>query len=1146
MPALPSGGSARALVLALVTTGLSACPAPEPEPLFTLPATLRASDELLAFAGIPGSPQERSLTLRATGHRTVRIRAITLSDDTVFSVDAVAGELDPGEALTLHVRALALMEGDYSAELHIDNTSDNAPDLRVQLTGTFLPPPGCDDDNPCTLDTYDDAGTCIHSPVRTPCDDGDACTVGDTCEAGRCVGVSLTCDDGIDCTVDACDPHLGCTREPAAERCSDDNVCTVDVCDVMMGCRWESADGAACGGINGCLSMDVCWAGQCLSAPVPDGMPCDDGDPLTYSDACARLRCAGKYVRTLAEGTMGPASAITVDDDGIFWAAVNNRGLSRILKATHETGEVWTVEDNVNVRRMATNARHLYFLDGDRHAILRVFKTGGGAGPVVRGTDEDTHFVVDDDTLFWTTGTELRRTSTHTLETTVLGYSDGDITGLAADATTLYWSSRHGSVGWVSRSGGSAGTIGGEIYARHLVVDDTKLYWIGVDGGDWTALRQADKGFAQVSTLFVTGSGVVSLQQDQDALYLSGVDGPIHRVPKNGGPRGWLGTIPPRHNHPFAVHGGDVYHVEASEIRRESVNAVLLRSENAAPDLLDVAPGNDAFYAIQGTVTHEDQRILRIPRDGITPPTSVALVRNTHSLAVDDTHLYWTRQANSAGEENKLYRAKLDGTEVHRVALGRGRPYRTVVLDGTVFWFSWWYDENALLNSWSSATNTSLVQDVGYPWVSDATSRDAWLYWTAWNAANQHVVLTVDATRGTNIEGVALEGAEHPYSVVADATHLYFFTDGHCGIARIPRSGGAAEVIVKSNLSRCGNLRVNDSHLYWLKYSSSSIRVVRANKDGTWRTELLAHGGNASTFFVDNDALTLVNQGSGTFQWRSTHGEPMHTVADDTLLPSSLIVGGGAVYWVNNVVDGRDSILGVDLPDGNVRSCARHLGTPRNLRYDGADLFWLDEQKGTISTVPAAGGEPRILVRQDRGMANLVVQGDKLSWTRWDAIWSANRDGSNLHVVAAPNISLWTATHMEVLDGNYFVLIPDDGIRHVDPNGTARAVGRASRFTIHDYRLYYLSSAIHRRAFGDGVEELVADASTSTTDLVIEGAHLFWGSPECGICMAPLDGSAPTPVSVVDLEGVTPTGLAVTPDFVIWTENGAVRSLRRH
>lgn len=58
----------------------------------------------------------------------------------------------------------------------------------------------CDDQNPCTDDTCDDAGTCHHAANTGTCDDGDTCTNGDACSQGTCFG------GAADTTSSACKP----------------------------------------------------------------------------------------------------------------------------------------------------------------------------------------------------------------------------------------------------------------------------------------------------------------------------------------------------------------------------------------------------------------------------------------------------------------------------------------------------------------------------------------------------------------------------------------------------------------------------------------------------------------------------------------------------------------------------------------------------------------------------------------------------------------------------------------------------------------------------------------------------------------------------------------------------------------------------
>ena len=157
----------------------------------------------------------------------------------------------------------------------------------------------CDDANPCTADTCDsDDGSCANVAVAgAPCDDGDICTTGDACDAdGACAGAAADCDDGNECTSDACDPVVGCNYEILeGTPCSDGSVCTQgDVC----------SDGACVPGqAISCDDLDACTGDFCdpvegcqnIPVPQPDCCntvaDCDDGDECT-DDACEDNTCA--------------------------------------------------------------------------------------------------------------------------------------------------------------------------------------------------------------------------------------------------------------------------------------------------------------------------------------------------------------------------------------------------------------------------------------------------------------------------------------------------------------------------------------------------------------------------------------------------------------------------------------------------------------------------------------------------------------------------------------------------------------------------------------------------------------------------------------------------------------------------------------
>jgi hypothetical protein len=105
------------------------------------------------------------------------------------------------------------------------------------------------DPDPCMLDRCTSRTACDISqrPNGTLCGDGVFCNGAEVCTGGTCVaGATIGCDDGVACTVDACDEQR--------DRCTHDG---------PPGCCTACETQDPCG-------IDACSAGLCV---VPDGEP---------------------------------------------------------------------------------------------------------------------------------------------------------------------------------------------------------------------------------------------------------------------------------------------------------------------------------------------------------------------------------------------------------------------------------------------------------------------------------------------------------------------------------------------------------------------------------------------------------------------------------------------------------------------------------------------------------------------------------------------------------------------------------------------------------------------------------------------------------------------------------------------------------
>ena len=175
----------------------------------------------------------------------------------------------------------------------------------------------CDDGNACTIDACNEPDGCTYVPVGAgvPCNDLDACTQNDACDGqGHCApGIPLVCDDGRECTTDACVSNFGCVFTPRSGSCADDgNSCTDDVCTFGTCMHPFRANGTPCDDGLFCTVADTCFAGVCLGGQT---RACADASSCT-TDTCDELADACVHTPTAACCGNGVTEAGEECDDG--------------------------------------------------------------------------------------------------------------------------------------------------------------------------------------------------------------------------------------------------------------------------------------------------------------------------------------------------------------------------------------------------------------------------------------------------------------------------------------------------------------------------------------------------------------------------------------------------------------------------------------------------------------------------------------------------------------------------------------------------------------------------------------------------------------------------------------------------------------
>jgi hypothetical protein len=199
----------------------------------------------------------------------------------------------------------------------------------------------CEDDDVCDgRDACEPStGMCVPEPAPPCTDDGNPCNGEEFCDAtaGCSRTPALMCDDGIDCTVDRCEPGTGCVYEPSdalctfeaggrcegggcryptcvvgTASCASSDPCFVPRCEGSLCVREPivcPAGQECCGGECGpadCEDDNPCTDDVCRTASgcvhVPHVLGCDDGDRCTLGDRCEAGTCVAGARRMCGVG----------------------------------------------------------------------------------------------------------------------------------------------------------------------------------------------------------------------------------------------------------------------------------------------------------------------------------------------------------------------------------------------------------------------------------------------------------------------------------------------------------------------------------------------------------------------------------------------------------------------------------------------------------------------------------------------------------------------------------------------------------------------------------------------------------------------------------------------------------------------------
>jgi len=422
----------------------------------------------------------------------------------------------------------------------------------------------------------------------------------------------------------------------------------------------------------------------------------------------------------------------------------------------------------------------------------------------------------------------------------------------------------------------------------------------------WVAPELPELPPVDAGTLTWTAGGVADLDAsgplvvDDDRLVWAAHDGAVRAAPLGGGPATALARF---HEVVALATGHDRVYVLTSSglfaLPRDGAPIGL--AEVSYPAALAV--GADAVYLADG------DWIRAVPLDGGEPTTLARDAGEVSSLAVSDTHVFWTdggyaptpnsgracmgriRMAGDTREyPNNPCSSEQRYGAIKRVAIGGGKvqsrprfyPRGVTVFDDHVYWAD--RDGEAVTRAGLDGSNVEVVLGGrGEALAIDATSMVV--------LSPSGLLVEVPAAGGSPwVKAGGRDG--EALALTADAIYL---SVPDTGLVRFPRGPSRATMIAVPG-GKVEDLAVSGDHVYYIDahFDDRDDAIMRVPRAGGAAELVRAHVGQAERIAVSGDHVVVYDA-----EWRTlSEGGPAF---ESDLTPDAIAADERAIYWLQDL-----------------------------------------------------------------------------------------------------------------------------------------------------------------------------------------------------------------------------------------------------
>lgn len=296
-------------------------------------------------------------------------------------------------------------------------------------------------------------------------------------------------------------------------------------------------DGVECVNTGRC-PKDALDAGTCEGADT-------DTDP-NHCGACGEVCAPSMLARDpdLSNGLLASDAA------NVYWASMTPSWVKRMPSTGGDPEVIYRSDSSARATAMAVHSEHVYLaaVDGtfNRGSVLRIPTDGSPSTTLVSGPSAPIlELVADANSVYWfdKEGTITKASLLDGLPQVIAVEEDAN--ALAVDENDLYWATyglMEGQKATIKKVplDGRGTTLIAELsdrYVEHLAVDANNLYWAAEDG----SISRMPKAGGEITVLATPSNALHELTIDGTHAYWTGGDpevvyGTVSKVPLVGGP----------------------------------------------------------------------------------------------------------------------------------------------------------------------------------------------------------------------------------------------------------------------------------------------------------------------------------------------------------------------------------------------------------------------------------------------------------------------------------------------------------------------------------------------------------------------------------------------------------------------------------